>query len=56
MGIKGHRKPSLLAYEMNGEPLPLEHGYPLRALAAGGVDRSRRTLRLAAMAVCVGNR
>jgi DMSO/TMAO reductase YedYZ molybdopterin-dependent catalytic subunit len=26
---------SLLAYEMNGEPLPLEHGYPLRALALG---------------------
>jgi DMSO/TMAO reductase YedYZ molybdopterin-dependent catalytic subunit len=25
----------LLAYEMNGEPLPLEHGYPLRALALG---------------------
>jgi DMSO/TMAO reductase YedYZ molybdopterin-dependent catalytic subunit len=26
---------TLLAYEMNGEPLPLEHGYPLRALALG---------------------
>jgi len=25
----------LLAYEMNGEPLPLKHGYPLRALALG---------------------
>jgi DMSO/TMAO reductase YedYZ molybdopterin-dependent catalytic subunit len=25
----------LLAYEMNGEPLPLDHGYPLRALALG---------------------
>ncbi len=25
----------LLAYEMNGEALPLEHGYPLRALALG---------------------
>lgn len=25
----------LLAYEMNGEPLPLEHGYPMRALALG---------------------
>ncbi len=24
-----------LAYEMNGEPLPLKHGYPLRALALG---------------------
>jgi DMSO/TMAO reductase YedYZ molybdopterin-dependent catalytic subunit len=26
---------TLLAYEMNGEPLPVEHGYPLRALALG---------------------
>jgi DMSO/TMAO reductase YedYZ molybdopterin-dependent catalytic subunit len=26
---------TLLAYEMNGKPLPLEHGYPLRALALG---------------------
>jgi DMSO/TMAO reductase YedYZ molybdopterin-dependent catalytic subunit len=26
---------TLLAYEMNGESLPLEHGYPLRALALG---------------------
>lgn len=26
---------TLLAYEMNGEPLPSEHGYPLRALALG---------------------
>jgi sulfite oxidase len=26
---------SLLAYEMNGEPLPLKHGYPLRTLALG---------------------
>lgn len=26
---------TLLAYEMNGEPLPLQHGYPLRALALG---------------------
>ena len=28
---------TLLAYEMNGQPLPLEHGYPLRALALGWV-------------------
>jgi DMSO/TMAO reductase YedYZ molybdopterin-dependent catalytic subunit len=28
-------KSTLLAYEMNGEPLPLKHGYPLRALALG---------------------
>ena len=26
---------TLLAYEMNGEPLPLDHGYPLRSLALG---------------------
>jgi DMSO/TMAO reductase YedYZ molybdopterin-dependent catalytic subunit len=26
---------TLLAYEMNGRPLPLEHGFPLRALALG---------------------
>jgi DMSO/TMAO reductase YedYZ molybdopterin-dependent catalytic subunit len=26
---------TLLAYEMNGDPLPLEHGFPLRALALG---------------------
>lgn len=26
---------TLLAYNMNGEPLPVEHGYPLRALALG---------------------
>ena len=26
---------TLLAYEMNGEPLPLAHGFPLRALALG---------------------
>jgi DMSO/TMAO reductase YedYZ molybdopterin-dependent catalytic subunit len=26
---------TLLAYEMNGEPLPMKHGFPLRALALG---------------------
>ncbi len=26
---------TLLAYEMNGEPLPLKHGFPMRALALG---------------------
>jgi DMSO/TMAO reductase YedYZ molybdopterin-dependent catalytic subunit len=26
---------TLLAYEMNGEPLPLRHGFPLRSLALG---------------------
>ncbi len=28
-------KSTLLAYEMNGEALPLKHGYPLRGLALG---------------------
>lgn len=28
-------KSTLLVYEMNGQPLPLEHGYPLRSLALG---------------------
>ncbi|MHC4476644.1 MAG: sulfite oxidase [Planctomycetota bacterium] len=26
---------TMLAYEMNGQPLPLKHGYPLRAIALG---------------------
>ena len=26
---------TVLAYEMNGQPLPLKHGYPLRAIALG---------------------
>ena len=33
--IKKALSSTLLAYEMNGQPLPLEHGYPLRALALG---------------------
>ncbi len=31
---------TLLAYEMNGEPLPLAHGFPLRVLALGWVGAS----------------
>jgi DMSO/TMAO reductase YedYZ molybdopterin-dependent catalytic subunit len=31
---------TLLAYEMNGAPLPLKHGYPLRALALGWTGAS----------------
>jgi sulfite oxidase len=27
----------ILAYEMNGEPLPADHGYPLRAVVPGHV-------------------
>src|SRR5581483_11721086 len=26
---------TMLAYEMNGEPLPLQHGFPLRLIAPG---------------------
>jgi sulfite oxidase len=26
---------TLLAYEMNGQPLPMEHGFPLRVIASG---------------------
>jgi DMSO/TMAO reductase YedYZ molybdopterin-dependent catalytic subunit len=33
--IKKAMSSTLLAYEMNGDPLPLKHGYPLRALALG---------------------
>ena len=31
---------TLLAYEMNGEPLPLKHGFPMRALALGWTGAS----------------
>ena len=33
--LKKALESTLLAYETNGEALPLEHGYPLRALALG---------------------
>ncbi|RVX66467.1 hypothetical protein B0A52_09697 [Exophiala mesophila] len=33
----GKREDVLLVYEMNGEPLPRDHGYPLRALVPGHV-------------------
>jgi DMSO/TMAO reductase YedYZ molybdopterin-dependent catalytic subunit len=33
--IEKARASTLLAYEMNGEPLPLKHGFPVRALALG---------------------
>ncbi len=29
------REDTILAYEMNGEPLPIEHGYPIRLLNPG---------------------
>lgn len=37
---KALKPETLLAYQMNGVPLPAEHGYPLRALVAGwyGMD------------------
>ena len=32
---------TLLAYEMNGRPLPVEHGFPLRAVVPGWAGDSR---------------
>ena len=42
---------TLLAYEMNGESLPLKHGYPLRALALGwtGANSTKWLARIAVM-------
>jgi DMSO/TMAO reductase YedYZ molybdopterin-dependent catalytic subunit len=39
---------TLLAYEMNGEPLPEEHGFPLRALVPGwyGMDSVKWLTRI----------
>jgi DMSO/TMAO reductase YedYZ molybdopterin-dependent catalytic subunit len=39
---------TLLAYEMNGEPLPAEHGFPLRALVPGwyGMDSVKWLTRI----------
>ncbi len=39
---------TLLAYEMNGEPLPPEHGFPLRALVPGwyGMDSVKWLARI----------
>ncbi|MGO9124391.1 MAG: sulfite oxidase [Terriglobales bacterium] len=39
---------TLLAYEMNGEPLPVEHGFPLRALVPGwyGMDSVKWLTRI----------
>ena len=38
--IKKAMSSTLLAYEMNGQPLPLEHGHPLRSLALGWTGAS----------------
>ena len=37
--LKGHRL-TLLVYYMNGEPLPLPHGFPIRVLTLGWVGAS----------------
>lgn len=35
MAVRNGTPDSLLAFGMNGKPLPLDHGYPLRSLIAG---------------------
>src|SRR5205823_14342464 len=37
MSIEKAMDDVILAYEMNGEPLPLDHGFPLRAIVPGWV-------------------
>jgi DMSO/TMAO reductase YedYZ molybdopterin-dependent catalytic subunit len=41
----------LLAYEMNGEPLPADHGFPLRAVVPGwyGMDSVKWLMRVAVL-------
>ena len=43
---------TLLAYEMNGEPLPAEHGFPLRAVVPGwyGMDSVKWLTRIEILA------
>jgi DMSO/TMAO reductase YedYZ molybdopterin-dependent catalytic subunit len=45
---KAMESTTLLAYEMNGSPLPPEHGFPLRALVAGwyGMDSVKWLTRI----------
>ena len=35
------RRDVLLAYEMNGEPLPRDHGFPIRVVVPGVVGVSQ---------------
>ncbi len=43
----------LLALEMNGEPLPRDHGYPLRALVPGDKDILTMTVCIIILSVFV---
>lgn len=45
---KALNESTLLAYEMNGSPLPAEHGFPLRAIVAGwyGMDSVKWLTRI----------
>jgi DMSO/TMAO reductase YedYZ molybdopterin-dependent catalytic subunit len=42
---------TLLAYQMNGDPLPVKHGYPLRAIVPGwyGMDSVKWLVRVVAL-------
>jgi len=46
--VKAMDESTLLAYEMNGTPLPPEHGFPLRALVSGwyGMDSVKWLTRI----------
>src|SRR5262249_28533555 len=39
--VQAHEDDVLLAYAMNGQPLPPQHGYPLRLVVPGGYGRAQ---------------
>ena len=48
---KAQNPDTLLAYQMNGDPLPVKHGYPLRAIVPGwyGMDSVKWLVRVVAL-------